>query len=192
MLRRIALLTAVLTLGTLTIAADPPATAPAAPSAPATPTNKILKYHDGRSDGKRSIGGSGQMIEFTMPEGYTKLTAISIFGARYGMPQPPDEDFTISILDEDRANTLYTETAPYKLFARGPEQWVTIRFKNPMRLTGKFWVCLNFNAEQTKGIYVSYDTSTGGQHSMVGLPGAEANPVDFKGDWMLQATVSRK
>lgn len=191
MLRRIALLTAVLTLGALAIAADPPATAPA-PSAPFMPTNKILKYHDGKSEGKRSIGGSGQMIQFTVPEGYANLTAISIFGARYGTPQAPDDDFTISILDEDRANTLDTQTAPYKLFARGPEQWVTIRFKNPLPVSGKVWVCVNFNAEQTKGIYVGYDTSTGGQHSMVGLPGVEANPVDFKGDWMIQATVSRK
>lgn len=111
MLRSIALLTAVLTLGTLAIAADPPATAPA----PFMPTNKILKYHDGKSDGKRSIGGSGELIQFIMPEGYTNLTAISIFGARYGTPQPPEED-----------------------------------------------------------------------------PGVEANPVEFKGDWMIQANVSRK
>lgn len=189
MLRKIALLTALLTLGALAIAADPPATAP---SAPFMPTNKILKYHDGKSEGRRSIGGSGQLIEFTVPDGYPNLTAISIFGARYGTPQPPVEDFTITILDEDRANTLYTETAPYKLFARGQEQWVTIRLKNPLPVSGKFWVCVDFKAEQTKGIYVGYDTSTGGQHSMVGLPGVEANAVDFKADWMIQATVSRK
>ncbi len=45
----------------------------------------------------------------------------------------------------------------------------------------------------TKGVYVSYDTSTNGEYSRVGLPGDEEEPkkTDFGGDWMVPVILAR-
>jgi len=40
-------------------------------------------------------------------------------------------------------------------------------------------------------VYVSYDTSTGGKHSRVGLPGIEATQTDFGGDWMVEVQLAK-
>jgi hypothetical protein len=194
MWRTTSLLAAVLTLGSVAAAAEPvdgPMPAPAPTTKPSAAT-QVLKYGDGKADGKKSLGGSGEMIKFTMPEGYTTLTGISIHGSRYGMPQAPKEDFMIFIMDEEHAKTLYTEKASYQLFARGQEKWVNVKFKTPLQVAGTFWIALDFRPHQTKGVYVSYDTSTGGEYSLMGIPAIEPEPTDFKGDWMVQAMVGRK
>lgn len=184
---QIASLASILLAGAFAVAAEEAA----GPTTQPAIGTQMLKYHDGKAEGKKSYGGSGEMIEFSMPDGFTKLAGVSIFGSRYGMPQPPQEDFTIYVMDETHSTVLHTETAPYRLFARGPERWVTVRFPKPLELTGTFWIALNFNAHQTKGVYVSYDTSTAGEHSLAGLPEKNAEPVDFGGDWMIQVTVAR-
>jgi hypothetical protein len=55
-----------------------------------------LKPGDGRADGKQSLGGSGEMIEFTLPRETAKTTRIAglrIHGSRYGTPQAPTRAF---------------------------------------------------------------------------------------------------
>lgn len=148
-----------------------------------------LKHDDDKPDGKRSLGGNGEMIRFTLPEGKWKLKGIQLHGSRYGYPQPPDEDFQVYILDKQFLEVA-TEDVPYRLFQRGNPQWVSIRFKEPVEVPEEFWVCVNFNAEQTKGVYVSYDTSTGGEHSKIGLPGGKTKNVDFGGDWMIRIDLA--
>jgi hypothetical protein len=152
----------------------------------------ILKYGDGKADGKKSIGGSGEMIRFELPDGVTKVRGIKIHGSRYGLPKAPDEDFEITFLSDDLDEILQTEAVPYRLFKRGREMWVRIIFDEPIELPNKFWIALNFNAQQTKGVYVSYDTSTTGEYSRVGLAGSEEapKPTDFNGDWMVQVLLS--
>ena len=153
----------------------------------------ILGYGDDKPDGKKSIGGSGEMIQFELPKGVTKIKGIRIHGSRYGLPQAPKEDFEITFLNENRDETLHSEAGPYRLFNRGKEQWVRVAFRNEVELPPKFWVCLNFNAAATKGVYVSYDTSTKGKYSRVGLPGDKEEPkeTDFKGDWMVQLILAK-
>lgn len=171
--------------------AAPPASLSAAEQASgATPT--ALKYGDGKADGKHSYGGNGEMIRFEMPEGVTKVRGIKIHGSRYGLPQAPDEDFEITFLNDDLDEILHTEAAPYRLFKRGKEMWTRVNFKEPVELPKAFWIALNFNAQQTKGVYVSYDTSTKGEYSRVGLAGGEEppKPTDFDGDWMVQVLLS--
>jgi RNA polymerase sigma factor (sigma-70 family) len=85
---------------------------------------------------------------------------------------------------------LHTKMAPYSLFERGPEQWVEIAFERPVELPGTFWVALDFRANQTKGVYVSYDASTRGRHSLVGLPGTPAARPRLGGDWMIEALLA--
>ena len=63
-----------------------------------------------------------------------------------------------------------------------------VLFDEEVELPQKFWVAINFNPHQTKGVYLSYDTSTKGEYSRVGLPGddAEQKETAFGGDWMVQ------
>jgi hypothetical protein len=169
---------------------DSDAKAAAAPEKNHAPA--LLSYGDGKPDGKKSYGGSGQMIRFELPEGVTKIKGVRIHGSRYGTAQAPNEDFEITFLSEKRDEVLHTESAPYKLFKRGKENWVRIPFKEDVELPRKFWIAFDFNAEQTKGVYVSYDTSTKGEHSRVGKAGDEKDPqpTDFGGDWMVQVMLA--
>ena len=41
----------------------------------------ILKYGDGKADGKKSLGGSGEMIRFELPDGVTRVSGIKIYCA---------------------------------------------------------------------------------------------------------------
>lgn len=165
----------------LLLASDP-TPADAEPGEP----KQTLEYHDGNPDGKKSLGGTGEMIEFTLPATNTKIAGLRIHGSRYGLPQPPHEEFLIYFLSEDRKEIVRTEMAPYSLFERGDQQWVTVKFEQPIELPQTFWVVLNFRANRTKGVYVSYDTSTDGKHSRVGLPGTKTRAVQTGGDWMIE------
>ncbi len=143
---------------------------------------------DGKPDGKRSLGGSGEMIELKMPDGASKVLGVKIHGSRYGLPQAPKESFLIYFLNLDRTRILHTEMAPYSLFKRGAEEWVEAKFESPITgLPKSFWIILDFRAEQTKGVYISFDTTTGGKFSRIGLPGLPSKAVNFGGDWMIQA-----
>jgi RNA polymerase sigma-70 factor (ECF subfamily) len=150
-----------------------------------------LSYNDNTSEGKKSIGGSGEMLSFTLPGDGAKVAGIRIHGSRYGLPQPPKEDFLIYFLDADASETVATKTAPYARFERGEQQWVTIRFPKPIEVPKEFWVCLDFRAERTKGVYVSVDESTDGSRSRVGLPGIESREAGLHGDWMIEVLLAK-
>ena len=143
---------------------------------------------DGQPDGKRSLGGSGEMIELQMPDGASRVLGVKIHGSRYGTAQAPKESFLIYFMNKDRTRIIHTEMAPYSKFKRGAEEWVEVRFESPLAgLSKSFWIVIDFRAAQTKGVYVSYDTTTGGKYSRIGLPGMPSTAVDFGGDWMIQA-----
>ncbi|MES1212974.1 MAG: sigma-70 family RNA polymerase sigma factor [Singulisphaera sp.] len=149
-----------------------------------------LSYGDGRADGKKSIAGTGEMIRFSSPAERSKLAGIALHGARYGLPQPPQEDARLYILADDGKTVLHTEGIPYSRFERGESKWNELKLQKPVDVPKGFWVVIDFNAAATKGVYVSYDTSTGGEHSRVGLPGQEAKPTAFGGDWMIRAYLA--
>jgi len=141
---------------------------------------------DGKPAGKKSLGGSGEIVSFSLPAGEGKLAGIRIHGSRYGTAEAPSEKFLIYFLSEDMSEVLHTEMAPYSLFERGPEKWVDVNFRKPIKVPeGIFWVALDFRAGRTKGVYVSYDGSTDGKRSRVGLPGVEPKQPDFAGNWMI-------
>jgi hypothetical protein len=150
-----------------------------------------VKYHDGTPDGKRSIAGTGEMIQFSLPSDTQKLRGLRLHCARYGLPQPPKEDAKISVVGEDEKNVLHTELVPYSKFERGESKWTAIIFKSPVKVEKTFWVILEFNAAQTKGVYISFDTSTGGKYSRIGSPGGESKPVTTGGDWMIEALLTK-
>src|SRR5688572_24153289 len=144
----------VLLLSTLA-AAPAPATKPAA----GKPTE--IAVDDGTSAGKKSIAGSGHAVVLDAPAGGgAMLTAVKIFGSRYGTPQPPAEDFHVWLCDAD-GKQLKEFKFPYKIFLRGDPRWVTLKLPDPAELPaeGKFILCVGFNPQQTKGVYVHYDKS---------------------------------
>jgi len=145
-----------------------------------------LKYHDGTADGKKSMAGAGPMITFGAPAG-TKIGAIKFHGSRYGVPKAPDESFLVYVLSGDQKKVLHTELVPYSTVERGDESWITVTFKEPVEVPQRFWVAFDFRAHQTKGVYISYDSSTDGKNSRVGLPGIKAAETKDKGDWMVEA-----
>jgi hypothetical protein len=151
----------------------------------------VLKYGDGKADGKKSIAGTGEMIEFALPHTSQKLEGIRVHCARYGHPQAPDEEVDISLVSHDEVNLIHTELVPYAKFKRGDARWTTIKFEEPVEVPEEFWVIMDFNAERTKGVYVSFDTSTKGKHSKTGVPGGESQAVSFSGDWMVQAMLTK-
>ncbi len=159
-------------------AADQPAATQAADNG--------LKYNDGAADGKKSLGGSGEMIRFTLPQDKQKIGGVRIHGSRYGLPKAPDEKFLIYFVSADGKDVIGTQMAPYSTFERGEEKWEAVHFAKPVEVPKDFWVVLDFRAAQTKGVYVSYDTSTGGKHSKTGLPGIKPEDVEFGGDWMIE------
>jgi hypothetical protein len=180
MLRLVRLLTAIVALEVLAVSS------PAHAADEAAADKEASKHHDGSADGKKSLGGSGEMIRFTLPQDNQKLAGIKIHGSRYGQPQAPKESFLIYVVDPDGKEVLSTQMAPYSLFGRGEEKWVDVRFPKPVEVPKDFWIVLDFRAGQTRGVYVSYDTSSGAKFSKTGLPGLEAKDVDFAGDWMIE------
>lgn len=151
----------------------------------------LLKYGDGKADGKKSIAGAGEMIRFAMPENASRVRGLKVHGSRYGHPQAPKEDIEITLLSEDMLEVLHTELVPYAIFKRGKNRWTNVRFKEAVEVPTRFWVVLQFHAERTKGVYVSYDTSTKGQHSRIGSDGEDVRKTDFKGDWMVRALLAK-
>lgn len=140
---------------------------------------------DGQSAGMKSIAGAGHAVKLTSPSDGAMLTAIKIYGSRYGYPKPPAEDFHVWLLDGD-LNPIEDFTFPYSKFARGDAKWVTLQVK-PTKLPEDFAICVGFNPEQTKGVYVHHDAE-GGEKSLVGLPDDGFKPYS-KGDWMIRAVV---
>lgn len=144
-----------------------------------------LKYDDGKAVGKQSFAGGGHTVQFETPAGNWQLTSIKLHGSRYGLPVPPKEDIVIWVCD-DQGKELKELKVPYKLFKRGEEKWVTMKVP-PTAVPQKFRICFYFNAEATKGVYVSYDGKATGQ-SFIGTPGESFEPF-AKGNWMIRATI---
>lgn len=167
--------------------ADEPATGDAAAGKPQT----VLKYDDGKADGRKSIAGTGEMVRFELPDKSQKLVSLRVHCSRYGTAQAPRENAEFTIVSDDGAEVIHSEPVPYSTFKRGENRWTTVRFKEPVTVPTAFWVILDFDAQQTKGVYVSYDTSTGGAHSKTGVPGGEMKDVTTDGDWMVQAILSQ-
>lgn len=108
-----------------------------------------LSYDDGKMDTKLSTSGSGYAVLFQMTEGSWQLDGIKLFGSRYGEEQPPDENFSIYICDEN-FDLLKTVKLPYSSFERGDEKWYDLKF-DPVDVPHTFYVCVDFNATAYKG-----------------------------------------
>jgi len=148
----------------------------------------LLKFDDGREDGKKSIAGGGHARRFASPGGGDwYLRAVHVYGARYGHPKAPNENMTIALCDKDMA-TIATWKKPYGTFERGDMGWVEIQVP-PTRVPGEFCVCLDFKPTATKGVFVGFDTSTRG-NSQVATPGKKGDAFE-QGDWMIRIELDQ-
>ena len=146
---------------------------------------KELAKDDGVSAGKLSSAGSGHAVRFDAPGKECYLTAVRIFGSRYGQPQPPRENASIWLCDAE-FKKIAEFPCPYYLFQRGDPKWVTIPVK-PTQVPAEFIICVGFNPTGTKGVFVHHDAAGSGS-SYLGLPGSKGRPFG-KGDWLIRATV---
>ena len=79
----------------------------------------VVKYGDGKPDGKKSIAGTGEMIRFVLPNEHQELKGLRIHCARYGYPKAPDEEVEIFVVTDDESDVVHTELVPYAKFKRG-------------------------------------------------------------------------
>ena len=128
-----------------------------------------------------------------MPAGATKVTGLKIHGSRYGQPQAPKESFLIYFMNKDRKRILHTEMAPYSLFKRGSESWVEIKFETPIdrpcpSLSG--WLSIS-GRPRPKGSTSASIRRRPANSRGSGYPAFRPQPVDFGGDWMIQAIFAK-
>lgn len=147
-----------------------------------------LGYVDDSCESRRSFADSGHAVAFQRPAGMRSITAVKLFCARYGYPDPPKEDFHIYLLDQEQ-KVLEHIPVPYRDVERGEMCWQTFAFP-AVEVPENFFVALWFNAERTKGVYVGMDSNVKQTHSYVGLPDKGYQKVDQCYDWMIRAVVT--
>ncbi len=149
------------------------------------PENAVKVSHvDDTAEGKQSYGGSGFAVRFDRPEAATKLVAIELFASRYGLPQAPNEDIHVYLLDDD-FKVLHDLAYPYRTFERGEERWYLLGVDS-LEVPERFHIGFFFNAHQTKGIYMGKDTDVKESHSFQGTVEKGYKPVDGTYDWMVR------
>ncbi len=145
-----------------------------------------LVHDDGESAGKRSIAGSGHAVRFESPGEGQYLSAVKVFGARYGAARSEDR-FHIWLCDE-QFQVISDFTFPTTRFAAGRAEWVELAIP-PTKVPRKFIVCAGFNPTATKGVFVHFDAEASGQ-SAQSVPGRTLTPFE-QGDWMIRAEIDQ-
>ena len=146
-----------------------------------------IAYDDGKQAGQKSLAGSGHAVKFEVKGNDWYLTDVRIYGARYGYPAAPAEDFHIWLCDKD-FKVIADFPFPYARFERGNPKWVTFIVK-PTNVPSDFFICVGFNPTGTKGVFVGFDQQGSG-NSFTGLPGEKNNSFS-EGDWLIRARIDR-
>ena len=157
-----------------------------------TSQQTVLSYVDDSSSDMRSFADSGHAVAFQRPANRKSISAVKLFAARYGMPQPPEEDFHLYLLDQNQ-KVLEQIAIPYSKIKRmekeGELRWYTFEFP-AVEVPENFFVAVWFNAERTKGVYLGMQKDVKETHSYVGLPDKGFKKADQSYDWMIRAVVS--
>ncbi len=146
-----------------------------------------IALDNGTQSGKKSMAGGGHAVRFSASGNSSYLTSVRVYGARYGYPQAPKEDFHVWLCDSE-FRSIADFAFPYGKFARGKAQWVDLAVK-PTLVPNDFFICVAFNPTGTKGVFVGHDGQRGGA-SFSGLPGKGPRPFR-DGNWMIRAVVSQ-
>ncbi len=154
------------------------------------PKAVIITHVDTTAEGMRSIGASGHASQFSRPPGAQFIEAVQIMANRYGPPEPPDEDFHLYILNEEK-QVLADVAFPYSTIERSDMKWYTLRTPS-VEVPETFYIALAFNPHQTKGIYLGMDKDVERTHSYTGLPRDGYELLEEKADWMLRVALTEK
>jgi hypothetical protein len=161
-----------------------------APKPPAsTKEARELSHDSGKMAGKRSIAGGGHAVKFKVDGDTNYVTSVSLHGSRYGMPQPPKENFQVWICSKE-FKPIATFRFPYSSYLRGEPVWKNFKIK-PTRVPEEFIVCFGFNPQATKGVFVSHDDQTS-ENSMVGVPGRGSAQPFTTGNWLIRCKVEKR
>ena len=148
----------------------------------------VLQRDAGIQQGAHSIAASRLAVQFERPGNARYVEAVQIFGSRYGTPEAPLEDFHLYALNEQE-QVLADVKFPYAVIERGDPKWYTLRTPS-IEVPEKFVVALNFDAHETKGVYLAYSATNGvACHSRIGLPGRRLEfwkPVE----WMVRVSLA--
>lgn len=146
-----------------------------------------LKYDDGNSSDRDrlSSAGAGHAVIFYAPDGSWAVDSIQLYGSRYGEAEPPKDNFSIFICDQD-FNVIKTIEKPYATFDTGEPKWYTMSF-DLVKVPRGFYVCVYFAPTANKGVYVYYDTDVAMSHSRSALPWTFVYDVQGKYDWMIRS-----
>ncbi len=163
-------------------------TAVAVPPVPAGATR--LSYVKDSNEAKWSLGGSGHAVLFERSGEADAVIAVQIFASRYGTPTAPAEDFHVYLLNENR-KVIGDFRFPYSTIERTEEmRWYNLPIVPPAAVPQKFYVALDFNPTQYKGIYLGLDSDVSISHSFVGVPTTGYKPVDKTFDWMVRPVLT--
>ena len=135
----------------------------------------------------RSLGGSGHAVAFVRPDGVKFVTAVQLYAARYGMPEPPTENFHIYLLDQNK-NVILGLPVAYGSIERGDLRWYSFTIPST-EVPPQFFVAVAFNPAQTKGIYLGLDERVKLSHSFVGLPNYGFQKSN-QGEWMIRVKLA--
>jgi hypothetical protein len=143
----------------------------------------------GSETNRMSLGGGGEGRKFTIPDANDQyITAVWVYGSRYGDEKAPNTSFDIALSDAD-ANLVSIWKAPYASFTNEQDGWVRFAIP-PTRVPNTFFVTLNFRADASNGVYVGFDSSTKG-NSFDSLPGKTLHEFS-QGDWMVRVELDHK
>ena len=150
------------------------------PSAP-----RELANDDGKAAGRSSLAGSGHAVRFDAPSDACYLTAVRLYGSRYG---GKEGEFRVWLCDSEfRSITAFA--FPYAEFAPGKPKWVELPVM-PTLVPQQFIICVGFSPTAQHGVFLSRDKARSGS-SFTGLPGEKPRPFDG-GDWLMRAVVREK
>jgi hypothetical protein len=108
---------------------------------------------------------------------------VEMFGSRYGETEPPKEDFSIFICDQD-FNVIREIREPYSKLVYGDEpKWHHFDIA-PVKVPEGFYVCIYFSPTYTKGFYMHYEKGHAKSHSFSALPWSFVQ--DYENDWMIR------
>jgi Tol biopolymer transport system component len=147
-----------------------------------------LSYGEDKSAGMQSIAGSGHALAFRHPAGNYAVDAVEMYGSRYGAEEPPQEDFSIYILDAD-FNLIKEIREPYSKLTYGDKPaWHRFAFA-PVTVPEGFYVCISFNPTYNKGFYMHYNSKAANTYARTALPFTFVN--DTQMTWMMKAHVRK-
>jgi hypothetical protein len=146
----------------------------------------VLQYGGGQPVGKRSFGGGGHLVYFDAGKDGRWLNRLEMYGSRYGMETPPDEDFQVYIVDAQK-DIVRQVSLPYGLWNRGQDYWRDLPIP-PIQVPRQFGIGLTFNATQSKGVYVGTTQPDPPGHSFSWTPGSPGQPMNDL-EWLVRATV---